>query len=1045
MKCPKCENENPDTLKFCGECGTQLPSLDDIEVTETIEAPKEELSTGSTFAGRYQIIEELGKGGMGHVYKVLDKETKERIALKLIKPEIASDRKTIERFKNELTTARKIRHKNVCGMYYLGEEKGSPYITMEYVSGEDLKSSMRRFGNLPIGKAISITKQICEGLEEAHSLGVVHRDLKPNNIMIDQNGNARIMDFGIARTVKEKGITGSGVLIGTPEYMSPEQVDGKEVDERSDIYSLGVILYEMVTGQAPFEGDTPLSVAHKHMYEPPADPKKHSPQIPDDLSRLVLKCMEKDKANRYQSAGELQEGLENVGKGLRTTERTAAEKKSLTSKEITVKFNLKKIVKPGIVVVALIAAAILLWRFLPQKKAPGAPVIENSIAVISFTNQTGDPAFDYLQAVIPNLLITNLENTGLFHVATWERMKDILKQMGIKQTQVIDSELGFDLCRREGYKAIAIGTFSKAGDVFTTDVKIYDVETKQTLKSANTKGTGAGSILDSQINKLSREIAFGLGAGIEKIDAASLNIKDVTTNSLEAYKYFLKGREACNSHNWDVAKENLKKALESDPTFAMAHVLLAWAYSSNDEEKAANETIEKAMAFSDKTSKKDRLYLETLNAWFIKRDPDKPYTLLNELINKYPEEKWAFHILGDFLQIYRGDNLGAIAQYEKWLELDQQDANALVHLISICLRIGEMDKAEKYINMLETVPVQSAVNLLSHAYFYIIIGQLDKAIAKCKEALEIQPDFWGAYEALAGFQFLKDDYEEAMKCANEYVSRVSLPVQKSEAYMFRGHLHWVKGAFISAQGDLDLAEKMAEEAKSLNLRARVMERRGYVYLFLKEFELSQKAFEIALETRLEDVPAFGPNFRAYWAWQMGILAIEKGQLSLAKANLSKQKSFMSEVEVSPEAKVFFTLMRDLLEAEMLLAQGAFDQALAVAQGAFGPESQYWKESPVFPHPPGFLYYLDLIARIYAKRGDLDQAIQEYERLFKMTSSGRPFLVHPLYHYRIGLLYEEANETPKAIEHYEKYLDLWKDADPGIAEVEDARMRLAELN
>jgi len=246
-KCPKCHFENTSDSNFCKECGTRLPSLKDIEVTETMEAPKEELTTGSTFAGRYQVIEELGKGGMGKVYKVLDKEVDAKVALKLIKPEIASDKKTIERFRNELKVARDIAHKNVCRMYDLGREEGAYYITMEYVSGEDLKSFIRRAGFLSAGKAISIAAQVCEGLLEAHRLGVVHRDLKPQNIMIDKDGNARIMDFGIARSLRAKGITGSGVMIGTPEYMSPEQVDGKEADQRADIYSLGVILYKTYT------------------------------------------------------------------------------------------------------------------------------------------------------------------------------------------------------------------------------------------------------------------------------------------------------------------------------------------------------------------------------------------------------------------------------------------------------------------------------------------------------------------------------------------------------------------------------------------------------------------------------------------------------------------------------------------------------------------------------------------------------------------------------------------------------------------------------
>ena len=313
-QCPKCNSKNTATARFCSDCGTQLISQKDIPAqTITIETPVQELIRGTLFAGRYEIIEELGTGGMGKVYRVEDMKAKEEIALKLIRPEIAADKKTIERFRNELTIARKIRHKNICGMYDLGEDKGSYYITMEYVPGEDLKSFLRRSKKLTVETTVSIGIQICDGLSEAHRMGVIHRDLKPSNIMIDREGNVRIMDFGIARSLSTKGITGAGVMIGTPEYMSPEQVEGKELDQRSDIWSLGVVLYEMLTGQLPFKSEQMQGIVYSILNKKPASLSSLRSNIPRNIEQAVIKAMEKDVDVRFQNIQELIENLKKPG------------------------------------------------------------------------------------------------------------------------------------------------------------------------------------------------------------------------------------------------------------------------------------------------------------------------------------------------------------------------------------------------------------------------------------------------------------------------------------------------------------------------------------------------------------------------------------------------------------------------------------------------------------------------------------------------------------------------------------------------------------
>ncbi|MEE8377813.1 MAG: protein kinase, partial [Candidatus Aminicenantaceae bacterium] len=371
-ECPKCQTNNPNESKFCMECATPLPH--DVDITEpftkTLDASVIHLTRGSTFAGRYEIIEKLGKGGMGKVYRVLDTKLNEEVALKLIKPEIASDKKTVERFRNELKIARKIVQKNVGRMFDLNEEKDTLYITMEYVPGQDLRGLIRQSGMLAIPTVISIAKQMCDGLAEAHRIGVIHRDLKPSNIMIDKKGNVRIMDFGIARSLEAKVETGTGVIIGTPKYMSPEQMEGKEVDQRSDIYSLGVILYKMATGKAPFKGDSSLSIAMQHKLDSPNPPMELNRLVPEPLNRLILKCLEKKKENRYQSADETLVDLKVIEDDLTTGEKQIPIQKRSSTSLMT---SIKTFKVPGYLIMGaliLLALAYFIGKSLTSEDRP---------------------------------------------------------------------------------------------------------------------------------------------------------------------------------------------------------------------------------------------------------------------------------------------------------------------------------------------------------------------------------------------------------------------------------------------------------------------------------------------------------------------------------------------------------------------------------------------------------------------------------------------------------------------------------------------------
>ncbi len=1036
MKCHKCQTENPETSRFCADCGTQLYPAQDIQVshTETIQTPMIELTTGSTFAGRYQVIEELGRGGMGKVYRVLDQKLNEEVALKLIKPEIALDKKTVERFSHELKVARKIVHKNIARMFDLNEEKGTHYITMEYVRGEDLKRLIRKIGQFGAGKAVSIAKQVCEGLAEAHRLGIVHRDLKPQNIMVDEEGNVRIMDFGIARSLKEKGITGAGVMVGTPEYMSPEQVESKDVDERSDIYSLGAVLYEMVTGRVPFEGDTPLSVALKQKTEVPPHPKKLNTQLPEDLDSLVLRCLEKDKAKRYRSAEEVLLDLNKIEQGLPTTERVIPKRAPLTEREITVTFKLKKFLVPAATAFLVIAAAIAIWQFLPRKEP-----VRRSIAVINFVNQTGDKSYDYLQAAIPNLLITSLEQSKYLRVMTWERMHDLIKQAGKADVEAIDSELGFELCRMDGVEAIILGSFVKAGEMFATDVKVLDVAGKQMLKSASSKGEGVQSILQKQIGELSKEISRGIGISDKKSEAVLSNIADMTTSSMEAYNLFLKGRDEYEKFYFGQALESLKRAVGLDPNFAVAYLYLARTFSSVLDEKESQDAFEKAKALSQKTTEKERLYIEAAYASEVENNQEKKLRILKEIAQKYPKEKQVYYELARY---YKAQGMfdRAILEYNKALELDPNFGYALNHLAYAYSDIGNYEKAmecfEKYASLLpgDANPIDSMAEL------YFRMGKLDEAIARYKEALKLKPDFLASNIGLTYVYALKEDYEQALKFIDQLIAIAPSVAAKGMGTYFKNFiLCWMgkrKQALSEIKTLIGLANMLGYKEVSMGMNLLT----GMIYLDMGDFSSCRKHIQSSYETVSTDAALKTSDNQAILSFCFGLLDSKEGHLNEARSRLAEVKSFLPQVSLSN--KSFISFLHDLLNGEILLAEGSVDKAVDVMEKASS-----------LGRPPlmqliigfNFPFMKDVLARAYEEKGLIDKAIAEYERLINIRDEQRNWTLIPArYHYRLARLYDEKGEKDKAKEQYQKLLEIWKEADSDIPEIEEAKKRLANL-
>ncbi len=744
MKCPQCRFDNPTDTNFCGKCGQSLhePPGPRPEVTETLETAGRELVPGSIFAGRYQVIEELGRGGMGRVYRVTDKKLNEDVALKLIKPEIASDRETVERFRNELKTARKIGHRNVTRMFDLGQEGITHFITMEYVRGEDLKSFIRRSGRLTLDKAVSIATQVCEGLEEAHRQGVVHRDLKPSNVMIDREGNARIMDFGIARSVKPGGITGKGVMIGTPEYMSPEQVEGLDLDERSDVYSLGIILYEMLTGAPPFTGDSTLSVAMKQKNDPAPDPRTRNPLISEPLVRLVLKCLEKDSGRRYPNASEVRLELDRIGADL--TPATEAGPGIRTAKDRG-PFSWRRLKPAGIAFFVIIVAAagyFLIERKPRVEKSAGdvfpVPQWKNSIAVMPFQDMS--PMRD--QEVICNGMATDI--IGRLGKIRDLKVCALTSIIYLKDSKKTPQEIAREL----GVSHFLDGTIQREGETIRITPFLYETDGMFIVWTDS---------YDRQVSgfyDLQDEISLAVAEALKvHLTAASLDAyKTRQPGDMRLYETFHQAMDLINTkyaifnreEDFTKALQAFIRALEMDPSFAPTYNGLAWAYWHRYQNTADGEDLRQVIVNIGKGYAHDpELPESNLGkgfALFMNNKFDEAFKFYGIALEKDPNNLVVCQGLGySYMKIGLAEK--AIPFFQKVIDLSPFYIYAKINLAWCFRDLGDRAKAGEYLKESWDLNPKNPFSLAWYAGHLVREKRYSEAERMLEELENVAPEF----------------------------------------------------------------------------------------------------------------------------------------------------------------------------------------------------------------------------------------------------------------------------------------------------------------
>jgi TolB-like protein/Flp pilus assembly protein TadD/predicted Ser/Thr protein kinase len=554
VKCPKCHSDNPDDTIYCGKCAAPLKSAEEISITKTLITPEERLKKGSTIAGRYQILEELGRGGMGVVYKTEDTKLKRTVALKFLPPELTHISEVKERFMREAQAAAALDHPNICTVYEFDEAEEKTFISMAYIEGQSLKKKIES-GPLKLDKALGIATQVAEGLQEAHRKGVVHRDIKSANIMVTEKGQSKIMDFGLARVTGSTMVTKEGTTMGTVAYMSPEQARGEEVDHRTDIWSLGVVLYEMFSGQQPFKGELDQAVVYSILNKKPEPITDLKASIPMSIEQVVSKALEKNPDERYQQIDDLLDDLRSISEGIVPEGiRTRMRKAKLLKRK-------RAILYAGTAGLLILITVIALSLFTGR---PGAIV---SIAVLPFENLSGDPEQDPIAEGIHDALITDLAGLGLKRVIARSTV------MRFKGKDTAPKKIAQEL----NVKRLITGTVLSSGDRVRVTAQLINPTTEAQLWAHNYE-RNLRDILSLQ-NEIVSAITHEMRLQLTPQEKARL--ESASPVNPEAHAAYLKGRFFLNKFTPEGIEKGLaymQQAIEKDPTNPLPHAGLALGY-----------------------------------------------------------------------------------------------------------------------------------------------------------------------------------------------------------------------------------------------------------------------------------------------------------------------------------------------------------------------------------------------------------------------------------------------------------------------------------
>jgi tetratricopeptide (TPR) repeat protein len=660
---------------------------------------------------QYRILERLGRGGMGVVYRALDTKLGRHVALKFLPDGFAQSPEALDRFAREARSAAALNHPYICTIHEISEHNSRPFIAMELLEGRTLAEQI---GDrpLPIGLSVELALQIASALEAAHAKGIVHRDIKPANIFVTSSGNAKVLDFGLAKSVTTAAagspdsdtiantptLTGAGSALGTIAYMSPEQARGQDVDGRSDLFSLGLVLYEMVTGRQAFSGETTAVVFDGILNRTPPAPSEINVDVPAELERIIARALEKDRTARYQSAVELMTDLRPLRRapdsGGAPAATAAVRAPSGTRWPSAMPTAAEPAVRPRwrnwrlalpIALIVLILAGIATW----QRRGPQALAASDLILIADFENTTGDPVFD---GTLKQALAVKLEESRFLNVAPDQRVRETLGYMNRPADTPVTAAVAREICQRQGIKALMLGSVASLGTTYVVTLTAENCGTGDVLAREQATAGGKEQVL-SALDGVASGMRGELGESLASINRNDTPIEQATTSSLEALKAYSLGNQKRNTSSDQEAIPFFRRAIELDPNFASAHAQLGTIYSNLSERQRSIEHRRKAYELRDRVSERERLYITAHYYNGVEMDIGKALETYALWKQTYPRDPVPY-INSGTLYSARGEAERALESYLKGVELDPTRRLAYSNAFSKYVELDRIDEAE---------------------------------------------------------------------------------------------------------------------------------------------------------------------------------------------------------------------------------------------------------------------------------------------------------------------------------------------------------------